>query len=68
MAVNYEPDSWDFVSDLESLEKEQARNRKERRDALDWCLENSWASKDVGCVERIDTATRHGWQMAVYRE
>jgi hypothetical protein len=67
MAVNYDPDSWQFVNDLDSINKE-VQSRKERRDALDWCFENKWASKDIGCVERIDTATKHGWQMAVYRE
>ena len=68
MAVNYDPDSWQFVPDLVSIGKEEAEGRDERREALDWCLENKWASKDVGCIERIDTATKHGWQMAVYRE
>lgn len=67
MGVNYKPDEWEFVEDIVSIKKDMAKNRAERRAALDWCLENSWASKDVGCVERVDTATKHGWKMSPYR-
>ena len=67
MAVNYDPAQWQFVEDIVSIKKDKAANRDERRDALDWCLENKWASKDIGCVERVDTATKHGWKMSPYR-
>ena len=50
-----------------AAEKDAAENRDERRKALDWCLEEKWASKDIGCIERVDTATKHGWKMSPYR-
>ena len=67
MAVNYEPDNWTFVGDIESIGKDKAATKAERREALDWCLENRWASKDIGCIERVETASRNGWMMSPYR-
>lgn len=67
MAVNYVPDKSTFVADLESISKERAESEDERRDALEWCLENKWANKDIGLIERVETATRSGWEMSLYR-
>ncbi len=67
MAVYYDPDTWTVVADVESINKDKATTKAERRDALDWCLDNKWANKDIGCIERIETATRNGWAMSPYR-
>jgi hypothetical protein len=40
-----------------------AKDRAERRAALDWCLNNVWAAADIGRVERVDTDQFHGWRM-----
>ena len=35
MAVNYDPNDWSFVADIESIAKDKAATKAERRDALE---------------------------------
>ncbi len=54
-----------FVSDKTSLGKERATTKKERRDALLFCLDGPWAGRDLDTLERLDNAPskKHGWAM-----
>lgn len=66
MAVNYDPEKEDFVSDKVSIKK-WANNEQERRRALMYCLENDWADEEIGCLERVENSVRWGWRMYAYR-
>lgn len=66
MAVNYDPDGQRFVSDKDSINR-WATTEADRRAALDICLNQNWANKTVGCLERIENAKRWGWAMYPYR-
>ncbi len=54
-----------FVSDKVSIGKDQATTKKERRDALLYCLDGPWSGRDIGVIERIDStpSKKHGWAM-----
>jgi hypothetical protein len=68
MPVNYDPDrdSSDFVDDTAKIGR-RAMTRAERRNVLDQCLQQDWASASIGRIEREETATRSGWRMYPYR-
>jgi hypothetical protein len=68
MPVNYDPDPSKavHVQDMESIKKE-AKTKAERREALERCLEDFWSSDNIGLIERIETASRWGWEMRPYR-
>lgn len=66
MAVNYDPDKPRFVSDMASI-NEWAKTESKRRKALDVCLNTNWANQNIGCIERVENATRWGWVMYPYR-
>ena len=66
MAVNYDPKDKYFESDWDTIGK-WAKTEPDRRAALDDCLNNAWANKKIGCLERIENASRWGWEMSTYR-
>ena len=53
-----------LVLDTASIGK-VAKTAKQRRDALDFCLDQAWAGLDVDTIERIDEDAVHGWAMWV---
>lgn len=55
-----------FVSDQISLNQPYAKNREERRRALEFCL-TYWGKADIGRLERIDTDELSGWRMWRYK-
>jgi hypothetical protein len=59
---NHKPTST-FVSDQASLNKPRAENRDERRQALEFCLNERWANVDIGRIERVDTDEQSGWML-----
>jgi hypothetical protein len=68
MPVNYNPDPSTavHVEDVDSIKK-RATTKAERRRALQHCLDNEWASSDIGLIERVETASKWGWAMHPYR-
>jgi len=66
MPVNYNADGERFVSDLASIGR-WAKNERDRRAALEACLNKNWANRAIGCLERIENASRWGWAMYPYR-
>ncbi|UCD00164.1 MAG: hypothetical protein JSW66_09840 [Phycisphaerales bacterium] len=50
------------VSDIASIGRDAA-NKKDRRVALDSCLNGVWVNRDIGRLERVDTQNWHGWKM-----
>jgi len=48
------------ISDDESL-GHSAKNKAERRKALQACLAGRWKNKDIGRLERVDEPSFHGW-------
>ena len=50
------------INDKTSL-GHNAATRVERFAALQWCLSNDWDGLDIGCLERSDTVSFHGWLM-----
>ena len=66
MPVNYDPDKQYFESDKDSI-GDWARTEAKRRAALAHCLNNAWANKAIGCLERVENAARWGWRMFPYR-
>lgn len=50
------------ISDTASIGR-NAQNAADRRLALDACLNGRWVNADIGRLERMDTATWHGWLM-----
>jgi hypothetical protein len=64
---NYDPNATpESVRDQDSALHRDAQNTQDRFDALQWCLANSWNGRDIGRLERSDTATFHGWLMWPY--
>ncbi len=51
---NYDPRKSDFVLDNDTPLGKCAEDETERRTALDWCLNKTWANKEIGRVDRID--------------
>jgi len=68
MTVNYQPAPPPprYVSDQDSI-KEWAKTESKRRKALDVCLNTHWANHTIGCLERVENATRWGWLMYPHR-
>lgn len=66
MAVNYDPNKEDFVSDWVAIKK-WATSERDRRRALKYCIENNWADEEIGCLERVENSKRWGWKMNPYR-
>ena len=57
-----------IILDIVSIEKERAANKAERRQALDFCLNQRWTHVDIGRLERVDTETEAGWRMWRWRK
>lgn len=66
MAVNYDPEGQRFVSDMVTIQR-WATTEVDRRAALIACLDKHWANRTIGCLERIENASRWGWAMYPYR-
>ncbi len=50
------------ASDIAIIGKD-AENEKDRRLALETCLNGIWSNEDIGQLERVDTQNWHGWKM-----
>ena len=50
------------AADADTVLGRDAVNAVERRATLQWCLDNVWANKDFGRIERLDMKTFHGWR------
>ena len=55
--------SVDSVADKVTSLGRDAATPAERRQTLDWALNLPWANADVSLIERVDTASWHGWEM-----
>jgi len=52
----------DNQSDTESI-GHAARDDRDRRQALQACLNSIWANEDIAKIVRLDNSTYHGWLM-----
>jgi hypothetical protein len=59
--------SW--VADEDTPLGRPAKNTVERRATLQWCLDNPWANKNIGRIERVDGGNPewHGWGMWLWQ-
>ena len=65
--ANYNPnDVPDSIQDKATSLGSDAQNAQDRFKTLQWCLANNWDGANIGKVERVDTATFHGWKMWSY--
>lgn len=61
---SFDPNGQSFeIADADTPLAHDATNKGERRLTLLWALNNAWASKDIGAIERWDEDTFHGWVM-----
>ncbi|UCG59377.1 MAG: hypothetical protein JSU70_07665 [Phycisphaerales bacterium] len=56
-----------FCGDSDNIGRD-AKNKKDRRFALEKCLAGRWKQSDIGRLERVDTTNQHGWRMSRWKK